>query len=176
MFSFLLAQSLIFMLIPTLLAGDFRFVMILIGFGMVFVGSQVQPLIFAAMILIVSAHLNASDLLIWFFSTQLVATGVIAPFAGPLANLLGRKMIAIAGILSCMIGMILSAATPNATGYIAGQDFAGMGMVVQELMATAACVETVPTKYQTDQTESIDPAGAVLPANCWRWRLRRLRQ
>ncbi|KAL4924236.1 fungal trichothecene efflux pump [Aspergillus undulatus] len=120
--------------------------MVLIGFGMTFVGSQVQALVFAAIIPRVSADFGASDLLVWFFCVQQVATAVIAPFAGSLADLFGRKRITIAGVLSSMLGMIVTAATPSAAGYLAGQVFAGMGVAVQELMAIAAIVEIVPTE------------------------------
>ncbi|KAL4957000.1 major facilitator superfamily domain-containing protein [Aspergillus filifer] len=126
--------------------SDMKFIMVLIGFGMTFVGSQVQALVFAAIIPRVSADFGASDLLVWFFCTQQIATGVIAPFAGSLADLFGRKRITLAGILSSMLGMIVTAATPSAGGYLAGQVFAGMGVAVQELMAIAAIVEIVPTE------------------------------
>ncbi|OJI98673.1 hypothetical protein ASPVEDRAFT_123073 [Aspergillus versicolor CBS 583.65] len=122
--------------------------MILVGFGMAFVGSQIQPLLFAAIIPRVSADFGASDLLVWFFCTQQIASGVIAPFAGSLADLFGRKTITIAGVLSAMVGMILAAATPNAAGYLAGQAFTGIGIAVQELMAIAAIVEIVPTMHR----------------------------
>ena len=122
--------------------------MILVGFGMAFVGSQIQPLLFAAIIPRVNADFGASDLLVWFFCTQQIASGVIAPFAGSLADLFGRKTITIAGVLSAMVGMILSAATPNAAGYLAGQAFTGIGIAVQELMAIAAIVEIVPTMHR----------------------------
>lgn len=44
-----------------------------------------------------------------------------------------------------MIGMILAAATPNATGFIAGQAFSGIGTAIQELMAVTVSAEIVPT-------------------------------
>ncbi|KAL3492261.1 major facilitator superfamily domain-containing protein [Aspergillus germanicus] len=115
---------------------------------MAFVGSQVQPLLFAAIIPLVSADLNATDLLVWFFATQLLAIGIISPFAGPLADLFGRKAITLTGVFSGMLGMIICAATPNTTGFLAGQVFAGMGIAIQELMAIAAIVEIVPTKHR----------------------------
>ncbi|KAL4921474.1 fungal trichothecene efflux pump [Aspergillus aurantiobrunneus] len=122
--------------------------MILVGFGMAFVGSQVQPLLFAAVVPLVSADFGASDLLVWFFCTQQIAVAVVAPFAGSLADLFGRKRITTGGVLSSMVGMILTAATPNAAGYLAGQVFAGIGIAVQELMTIAAIVEIVPTEYR----------------------------
>ncbi|KAL2845308.1 major facilitator superfamily domain-containing protein [Aspergillus pseudoustus] len=115
---------------------------------MAFVGSQVQPLLFAAIIPLVSADLNAVSLLIWFFTTQLLAIGIISPFAGPLADLFGRKVVTLAGVASTMVGMIITASTPNAAGFLVGQVFAGMGIAIQELMAIAAIVEIVPTKYR----------------------------
>ncbi|KAL5049149.1 hypothetical protein BDW71DRAFT_204901 [Aspergillus fruticulosus] len=128
--------------------GNFRFIMVLTGFGMSFVGSQIQPLLFAPIFPLVSSSFNASNLLFWFTCTQQIATGVVAPFAGSLADLFGRKSITLAGILSAMLGMILCAASPTAGGYLAGQIFNGIGIAVQELMAIAAIAEIVPTQYR----------------------------
>ncbi|KAL4765272.1 major facilitator superfamily domain-containing protein [Aspergillus foveolatus] len=125
-----------------------RLIMVLVGFGMSFVGSQIQPLLFAPIFPLVSSSFNASNLLFWFTCTQQIATGVVAPFAGSLADLFGRKSITLAGILSAMVGMILCAASPSAGGYLAGQVFNGIGIAVQELMAIAAIAEIVPTRYR----------------------------
>ncbi|KAL4805391.1 major facilitator superfamily domain-containing protein [Aspergillus unguis] len=125
-----------------------NYCMVLLGFGMAFVGSQLQPLLFAAIVPIVSADFGASDLLVWLFCTQQIATGVIAPFAGSLSDLFGRKGIMLAGVVSSMLGMIVSAATPTAGGYLAGQVFNGIGIAIQELLAIAAIAEIVPTKYR----------------------------
>ncbi|KAL6232361.1 hypothetical protein BDW75DRAFT_243055 [Aspergillus navahoensis] len=128
--------------------GDFRFIMVLTGFGMSFVGSQIQPLLFASIFPLVSSSFNASNLLFWFTCTQQIATGVVAPFSGLLADLFGRKSITLAGILSAMFGMILCAASPTAGGYLAGQIFNGIGIAVQELMAITAIAEIVPRQYR----------------------------
>ncbi|KAJ5081095.1 hypothetical protein N7456_013333 [Penicillium angulare] len=140
---------------------DWKFVMVIVGFGMAFVGSQVQPLMFAAITPLVSASFNASNLLIWFFTTQIVSCGVISPFAGPLADNFGRKRITLAGIASSMIAMIVCASTPTSGGYIAGQVLAGVGIAVQELMAIAAITEIVPTKYRGYYTAMV--VTAFLP-------------
>lgn len=120
----------------------------LVGFGMAFIGSQFQPLIFAGIIPEIAASLNAHSLLVWFFCTPLVAIGVVAPFIGPLADLLGRKPISLAGVLSSMIGMIVAASTQTAAGFLAGMVLTGIGIAAQELMAITAIVEIVPTKYR----------------------------
>ncbi|KAH8690520.1 fungal trichothecene efflux pump [Talaromyces proteolyticus] len=128
--------------------SNFRFLMILVGFGMAFVGSQVCPLIFAAIITAVTVDLDGASNLVWVFSSSLVAMGVVAPFAGPLADLLGRKTIAIVGVLSSMVGMILCAATPNVSGFIVGQTFAGIGMALEELLSISAVLELVPRQQR----------------------------
>ncbi|KAL4976245.1 hypothetical protein BDW66DRAFT_151192 [Aspergillus desertorum] len=111
--------------------GNFQFIMVLTGFGMSFVGSQLQPLLFASIFPLVSSSFNSSNLLFWFTGTQQIAAGVAAPFAGSLAGLFGRKSV-----------------TPTAGGYLAGQIFSGVKMAVQELMAIAATAEIVPTEYR----------------------------
>ncbi|GMF74361.1 unnamed protein product [Aspergillus oryzae] len=138
-----------------------RFVMVIIGLGMASLGSQVQPFVFAAITPLVSASFNASSLLIWFFTTQIVSCGVISPFAGPLAGMFGRKRITPADIASSMIAVIVCASTPTAGGYTAGQVLAGVGIAVQELMAIAAITEIVPIKYRGYYTAMV--VAAFLP-------------
>ncbi|QMW29427.1 hypothetical protein G4B84_004762 [Aspergillus flavus NRRL3357] len=140
---------------------DWKFVMVIIGLGMASVGSQVQPFVFAAITPLVSASFNASSLLIWFFTTQIVSCGVISPFAGPLAGMFGRKRITPADIASSMIAVIVCASTPTAGGYTAGQVLAGVGIAVQELMAIAAITEIVPIKYRGYYTAMV--VAAFLP-------------
>lgn len=135
--------------------------MVIIGLGMAFVGSQVQPLLFAAITPLVSASFNATGLLIWFFTTGIVSGGVIAPVSGTLADLFGRKQIILAGVACSMIGMIVCATTPKASGYIAGQALGGIGTAVQELMAITAITEIVPIKYRGYYTSMV--VAAFLP-------------
>jgi MFS family permease len=49
------------------------------------------------------------------------------------------------GLGFATLGMILCAATPNASGFIAGQSFAGFGLMAEELLAIAVTTELVPT-------------------------------
>lgn len=140
---------------------NWKFVMVIIGLGMAFVGSQVQPLLFAAITPLVSASFNATGLLIWFFTTGIVSGGVIAPVSGTLADLFGRKQITLAAVACSMIGMIVCATTPKAAGYIAGQALTGMGTAVQELMAITAITEIVPIKHRGYYTSMV--VAAFLP-------------
>ncbi|OAA56467.1 Major facilitator superfamily domain, general substrate transporter [Cordyceps fumosorosea ARSEF 2679] len=128
--------------------SDVRFIMVLAGFGMAFVGSQAHPLLFAAILPLVAADLHAPAQLIWFLVAQVIAIGVAAPFAGPLADLFDRKHITLFAVLLGMVGAVLLAATPNAAGFIAGQALSGIGIAVQELMAIAAVAEIVPTSQR----------------------------
>ncbi|KAJ5676109.1 fungal trichothecene efflux pump [Penicillium macrosclerotiorum] len=127
--------------------SNVTFLMVLVGFCMAFVGSQVISLIFAALVTTVANDLNAVDDLVWIFSAGLVSISAVAPFAGPVADLFGRKSVTIVGVLASMLGMILCAATPNGKGFIAGQAISGVGVGIQELMSISAVAELVPT-YQ----------------------------
>ncbi|KAJ5818397.1 fungal trichothecene efflux pump [Penicillium riverlandense] len=125
--------------------SNVKFLMVLLGFGMAFVGSQVCSLIFAALVSTVANDLDAIDDLVWIFSSGLVSISAVAPFAGPIADLFGRKSVTIVGVLASMVGMILCAATTNGNGFIAGQAITGVGVSIQELMSISAVAELVPT-------------------------------
>jgi MFS family permease len=119
--------------------------MTLVGLSMAFAGSQLTALLFATLTSVVANDLGAGKELIWLFSANIIAIGAAAPFTGPFADMLGRKIVLMFGLGMSMVGTILCASTPNVNGYLAGQAMTGFGVAVQELLAISAVVELVPS-------------------------------
>jgi MFS family permease len=127
----------------------------------------------------IAIELDAAAITIWMFTALIVAMGALAPFVGPLADLFGRKIFFLAGLVFSILGSIICAVTPNAAGFITGQVFLGFGAVVQELMAIAIVAEIVPTEKRPMYSAMIlctfiPWAPATLYANwmtdaSWRW-------
>jgi MFS family permease len=150
-----------------------------IGCAFALTGSQIHPLLYLTLGTTIAQHLNATHIQVWMFSASIIAVGALAPFVGPLADVFGRKTLFLIGLVCSVIGSILSAATPNAAGFIAAQVFVGLGSVMQELLSIAVVGEIVPTAkrslYAAMILCAIIPwAPGTLYANwitqsSWRW-------
>ncbi|ELR04919.1 hypothetical protein VC83_02808 [Pseudogymnoascus destructans] len=155
------------------------FLMTVVGCSFALCGSQIFPLLYLTLTTTVAKELNAQSLTIWLLTASYVAMGAVAPFIGPLADLIGRKSLFIIGLLVSVVGAIVCAVTPNAPGFIAGHILLGAGAVTQELLAIAVVSEIVPTSrrplYAVISLSSIIPwSPGSLYANwmaqvSWRW-------
>ena len=120
--------------------------MTVIGCAMGLAGSQIYPLLYLTLGATIANDLGRNDLYVWMLTAGILAMGAIAPFVGPLADMIGRKSIFIVGFLCSIIGSLACVATPTAYGFIAGQVLLGFGAVMQELLAIAVVAEIVPTE------------------------------
>ena len=121
-----------------------RVALALIGCSIAFAGSQLIPLSYFTLYTFIAKELGATNF-VWLKAANWTGQIAAACTLGPLSDLLGRKLMFLAGITLAMIGMILCAATPTASGFIAGQSLAGFGLMAEELLALAVTAELVPT-------------------------------
>ena len=119
--------------------------MTILGCAFALAGSAMVPLMYLTLGSLIALDLDAAPLTVWMFTSILVSQGALAPFVGPLADLCGRKLIFLMGLVASMIGGVACASTQNAAGFIAGQVLLGIGIIVQELLAIAIVGESVPT-------------------------------
>jgi MFS family permease len=118
--------------------------MTVLGCALALAGSQIIPLLYLTLGTTISVDLHAESVTIWILTTIIVAMGALSQFVGPLADLFGRKILFLTGLVCSVAGGILCAATPNAVGFIAGQVLFGFGSVIQELLAITVVAEIVP--------------------------------
>ena len=116
-----------------------------LGCAMGLCASQIYPLLYLTLGTTIANELDAADMLLWLLTAGIVAQGALAPFVGPISDLMGRKMIFLIGFVLAIIGCILCAATPNAAGFLVGNIFLGFGAITQELMSIAIVSESIPT-------------------------------
>jgi len=121
-----------------------RLVLALMGCSIAFAGSQLIPLSYFTLYTYIARQLGATNF-VWLKAANWTGQIASACTLGPLSDLLGRKVMFLAGIFIAMIGMVLCASTPNASGFIAGQALAGFGLMAEELLALAVTAELVPT-------------------------------
>lgn len=78
--------------------------MTVLGCSFALAGSQIANLLYLTIGTTVAIDLNAPSLLLWMFSASLVASGAIAPFVGPIADLFGRKPVFLVGLVVYIVG------------------------------------------------------------------------
>ena len=142
-------------------------------------GSQIYPLLYLTLGTTIARELGEESLYVWMLTAGILAMGAIAPFVGPLADMIGRKLIFLVGLGCSIIGSIICAATPTAPGFIAGQVLLGFGAVIQELLAIAVIAESVPTNRRP--IFAVVALSAIIPwspgslyanliaTKSWRW-------
>lgn len=153
--------------------------MTVVGCIFAFAGSQLPGLLYLALGTNIALSLDATDITIWILTAEVVAMGVLAPFVGPMADLLGRKALFLLGLVASITGSIFCAATKTAGGFVAGQVFLGFGAITQELLAIAVVSEIVPTAkrslYAAVIISGIIPwapsplYGNWMANSSWRW-------
>ncbi|KAF1814600.1 MFS general substrate transporter [Eremomyces bilateralis CBS 781.70] len=121
-----------------------RLVMALVGCSFAFAGSQLIPLSFFTLYTFIAKDFGETNF-VWLKAANWTGQIGAACTLGPLSDLLGRKPMFMAGISLSMLGMIVCASTPTASGFIAGQALAGFGLMAEELLALAVTAELVPT-------------------------------
>jgi MFS family permease len=105
----------------------------------------------------IAEELN-TDLFVWMLTASNIASGAIAPWVGPLADLIGRRAIFLwGGFGLSALAAIICAAAPNGEAFTAGQVIFGIGNVVQDLMSLAIVAESVPTSKRPMYTGESDP-------------------
>jgi MFS family permease len=153
--------------------------MTVLGCSFALAGSQIVPLLYLTLGTTIAHDLDAPNLLVWMLSAGVVSAGAIAPFVGPLSDLIGRKSLLIIGIVTSAVGAVICAATPNIAGFIVGQVLLGFGVIIEELLAISVVAEIVPTSkrplYAALNLCAIIPwSPGTLYANwiaitSWRW-------
>ncbi|RMD41243.1 hypothetical protein DV735_g3910, partial [Chaetothyriales sp. CBS 134920] len=121
------------------------FILAITGGAVAFAGSQVYPLLTLTLGTVIAADLKADDLYIWMITTGILTVGALAPFVGPLADLIGHKPVLLIGFVLSIIGCIISSVAPSGAVYLIGQVFLGAGTVIQELSSISLVAEIVPT-------------------------------
>lgn len=154
-------------------------ILTILGCAMALSASQITSLLYLTIGTAIAVDLD-TPLFAWMLTASNLAAGALAPFVGPLADLIGRRAIFLYGGFGLsLVGSILCAATPDAIGFIAGQVLIGLGNVIQDLLSLAVVAESVPTAKRPIYTALvllmiIPWAPGTLYANLlldrsWRW-------
>lgn len=157
----------------------FGFFMTMVGFSMTFVVAEVIPLFLITLFTVIAYDLNASSYVIWIIVSANIAIAGITPFVGTLADLLGRRVVVLTGLVCTMVSMTVIGTAHHITALLVGQVIAGVGIGIQLITTVAAATELVPTDkrgvtigYIVCGFFPLAPAslyGQYLAAHSWRW-------
>ena len=84
----------------------------------------------------------------WLGIANTLALAAVAPFAGYISDLLGRRYVSLAGALLVVIGMIIVGTAHQMQVAIGGMAVAGAGAGLAELIGAAGVAELAPVKYR----------------------------
>ena len=100
-------------------------------------GSQIPLYFVSASLTFIAADLDDQTQNSWLPIAHTLAIAAVAPFCGYLQDIFGRRNICIAGSLSIMVGIVLTATAHSFGQAVTGMALSGIGAAVCELTALA---------------------------------------
>lgn len=82
----------------------------------------------------------------WLAIANTLSLAAVAPFAGAISDLIGRRYVALAGAGLVCIGMVITGTAQRMDVAIGGMAVAGVGAGLGELIAAAGVAELAPVK------------------------------
>jgi MFS family permease len=92
------------------------------------------------------ADIGGSTSYAWLAIANTLSLAAIAPFAGAISDLIGRRYVALLGAAFVCIGMIIVGTAKRMDVAIGGMAIAGVGAGLGELVGAAGIVELAPVK------------------------------
>ena len=84
----------------------------------------------------------------WLAIANTLALAAVAPFAGYISDLLGRRYVSLLGALLVVVGMIVVGTAQQMPVAIGGMAIAGAGAGLAELIGAAGVAELAPVKHR----------------------------
>jgi MFS family permease len=92
----------------------------------------------------VERDIGGENAVAWLGMANTLATAATAPFSGAVSDLIGRKWVALTGLLFVIWGMLLVGLAQRIEIAIGGTALVGIGAGLAELIASAGVMESVP--------------------------------
>ncbi|KIY03036.1 uncharacterized protein Z520_01502 [Fonsecaea multimorphosa CBS 102226] len=145
-----------------------------------YVGSQIPLYFVGGSLSFIAADIGGAEASAWLSVSYALALSAVAPFCGYLQDLLGRRIISLAGGVSLMMGCVILGTAHKFGQGVVGMAFSGAGAAIGELTALAGTSELVPVNkrgiYLALVTACILPftpyllyAQLLSTYHTWRW-------
>lgn len=154
--------------------------MLFTAMGFLWTGSQIPVYLYGGVIEKIEIDIGGADRYVWLLLSYLIPLASITPFVGPLADLFGRKTLALIAVGFMVVGCIINSTAQTMNTFIGGMVFLGVGAGVLELTSLAVVGESSPTKKRgvyigcmiltiTPYCPSVLYAQLVATAGSWRY-------
>ncbi|KAF2157629.1 MFS drug efflux pump [Myriangium duriaei CBS 260.36] len=154
--------------------------MLFIAMGFLWTGSQIPVYLHGGIIPEIEADIGGSDRYVWLLLAYLIPLASVTPFVGPMADLFGRKTIAMVGVSFMVIASIVNATAQTMNTFIGGMTFFGVGAGILELTSLAVVGESAPSKKRglyigciiltiIPYVPSVLYANLITSVSSWRW-------
>ena len=104
------------------------------------------PLVLSLMVAYTVVDIGGDDSHTWLGIVNCLAVAAVAPVAGAISDLVGRRYIGLSGIVLIMVGMVVLGTAKSMEVAIAGMAIAGAGSGLAQTMGVAGVAEMVPVK------------------------------
>jgi len=119
--------------------------MLFFAMGFLWTASQIPVYLYGGIIPDIIADIGGADRYVWLLLAYLIPLASITPFVGPLADLFGRKSLALASVVCMIIGTTITSTAHSMNVFIGGMVFNGVGGGILELVSLAVVGESAPT-------------------------------
>lgn len=114
--------------------------------GFLWTGSQIPVYLYGGIIPYIELDIGGSDRYAWLLLAYLIPLASITPFVGPLADMFGRRILALVAVGFMVLGCIINSTAHEMNVFIGGMVFLGVGAGILELISLAVVGESAPTQ------------------------------
>ncbi|KAI0100759.1 major facilitator superfamily domain-containing protein [Nemania sp. FL0031] len=158
-----------------------RFWVVLVALGITSLGAAVESTVISTALPRIAEALDAKELYVWFANAYTLTSTAFLPLLGQMADIFGRRWIAIGVVAAFALGSGISGGANSATMLIAGRAVQGVGGGGIILMIEMIVCDLVPLRDRGRFTavilgvfgivSSLGPfiGGAIVEGTTWRW-------
>lgn len=140
---------------------DFKTFMACLSLSFLWTGSQIPLYLLLATVNSTIEDIGGANVQVWFVLGPLSALAAIAPAAGSISDILGRRYAILAGGASMVVGLVLIGAAQNPAMELVSMPFTGAGAALLEVNALAAVNEIAPNRLRGFYTSVL--TGSIIP-------------
>ncbi|RYP15137.1 hypothetical protein DL767_010353 [Monosporascus sp. MG133] len=157
-----------------------RFWIIIFSLSLLAFISALDVMIITTALPTIVAEIGGTSQFVWIANSFVIASCVLQPLVGQLANILGRKTPTVTSVAAFIVGSTMAGSANGPGLLIAGRTIQGVGAGGMYVLIDIVCCDLVPLRERgkylgiVNSTAAIAAAigpviGGVMAASNWRW-------
>ncbi|RYP83582.1 hypothetical protein DL769_001336 [Monosporascus sp. CRB-8-3] len=157
-----------------------RFWIIIFSLSLLAFISALDVMIITTALPTIVAEIGGTSQFVWIANSFVIASCVLQPLIGQLANILGRKTPTVVSVAAFIVGSTMAGSANGPDLLIAGRTIQGVGAGGMYVLIDIVCCDLVPLRERgkylgiVNSTAAIAAAigpviGGVMAASNWRW-------